>query len=224
MRDTPAARRLARAAAITIHRRWGDRAISRRISRWHNDPMAVALDHVFICTEAGAPAAHRLRALGLTEGSPNHHPGQGTACRRFFFRNAMLELLWVENAAEAQGEQTRGTRLWERCSAAGRGASPFGIVIRPDPEPQRGCPFESWEYRPKTMPDLVLRIATGTELEEPMWCCIESGRAPEEALERLQPVEHPAGFREITGLRILGPPLKETFSDEGDGEPQRDFA
>ncbi len=122
----------------------------------------------------------------------------------------MLELLWVENAAEAQGEQTRGTRLWERCSAAGRGASPFGIVIRPDPEPQRGCPFESWEYRPKTMPDLVLRIATGTELEEPMWCCIESGRAPEEALERLQPVEHPAGFREITGLRILGPPLKET--------------
>jgi hypothetical protein len=28
--------------------------------------------------------------------TPNRHRGQGTACRRFFSRNAALELLWVE--------------------------------------------------------------------------------------------------------------------------------
>jgi hypothetical protein len=40
----------------------------------------------------------------MAEGEPNTHPGQGTACRRFFFRNAFLELVWVRDPAEAQGE------------------------------------------------------------------------------------------------------------------------
>jgi hypothetical protein len=39
----------------------------------------------------------------LTEGTPNIHPGQGTANRRFFFRNAMLELLWVNDEQFVQG-------------------------------------------------------------------------------------------------------------------------
>ena len=57
--------------------------------------MPLQFDHLFICTSVGAPDAERLVAFGLTEGEPNVHPGQGTACRRFFFRNAYLELLWV---------------------------------------------------------------------------------------------------------------------------------
>jgi len=32
---------------------------------------------------------------GMREGSPNVRPGEGTANRRFFFRNGMLELRWV---------------------------------------------------------------------------------------------------------------------------------
>ncbi len=48
------------------------------------------LDHILIFTDIGAPAADRLIELGLTEGAPNMHPGQGTANRRFFFHNAML--------------------------------------------------------------------------------------------------------------------------------------
>jgi hypothetical protein len=40
-----------------------------------------------------APEAERIAAFGLCEGPSNVHPGQGTANRRFFFRNAMLELL-----------------------------------------------------------------------------------------------------------------------------------
>lgn len=60
------------------------------------------LDHVFIWTAAGAPEADLLRDFGLTEGPPNVHPGQGTANRRFFFHNAMLELLWVHDRASPE--------------------------------------------------------------------------------------------------------------------------
>src|ERR1700733_6480839 len=172
--------------------------------------MPALLDHVFICTAVGAPAADQLRDFGLQEGSPNRHPGQGTACRRFFFQNAMLELLWVEDAAEAQSDQTRRTRLWDRWCARDQGASPFGIVLRPASQQQTQIPFPSWEDRPPSMPDLVLHIATGTELEEPMWCYIEVGRRPDEARpERRQPLEHPAGFRQITSVRIAGPVLDD---------------
>jgi hypothetical protein len=172
--------------------------------------MAAVLDHLFICTSVGAPAAEQLCRLGLTEGSPNRHPGQGTANRRFFFQNAMLELLWVENAAEAQRAEAGALRLWERWSAAGRAASPFGIIVRPQPESEKACPFDAWDYRPPTMPDLQLRIAAATGIEEPMWCYIETGRKPIEAPpERRQPLEHPAGLREVTRVHLVCPPLPE---------------
>jgi hypothetical protein len=171
--------------------------------------MPAVVDHVFICTAIGAPGADRLRKFGLVEGSPNQHPGQGTACRRFFFRNAMLELLWVEDVGEARSDQTRRTKLWERW-AQSQVSSPFGIVLRPSPGTQEACPFLSWEYRPPFMPTLALHIAEGTGPEEPMWCYMEAGRAPAEAPpERRQPLEHPAGLRDITGVRIDCPFLEE---------------
>jgi hypothetical protein len=173
--------------------------------------MPSVVDHVFICTAVGAPAAERLRQFGLVEGSPNRHPGQGTACRRFFFQNAMLELIWVHDAVEAQSDQTRRTMLWERWSGVGHATSPFGIILRPPPQTEEVCPFPSWQYRPASMPDLKLQIAAGIGPEEPMWCYMETGRAPKDAPpERRQPLEHPSGFREITSVRIVSPSLQET--------------
>jgi hypothetical protein len=126
--------------------------------------------------------------------------------RRFFFRNAMLELLWVEDVAAARSDQTRRTNLWERWSQAGWGASPFGIVLRPATTLQEPCPFHAWDYRPPSMPELALQIAEGTGPEEPMWCYMEAGRAPAEApVERRQPLEHPSGLRDVTGVRIVCP-------------------
>jgi Glyoxalase-like domain len=93
--------------------------------------MRIELDHVFVCTAPGAPEAERLIEFGLHEGSPNHHPGQGTANRRFAFVNAMIELLWVEDSSEAQNQNTRRTLLWERWSGRYHNASPFGICLRP---------------------------------------------------------------------------------------------
>jgi len=163
--------------------------------------MAIAFDHAFVCTRVGAPGASKLIEFGLREGAPNRHPGQGTANRRFFFRNAMLELLWVEDAEEAQSEQTRDTRLWERWSAAGRGASPFGIILRPGDGEGR-VPFPAWEYRPESMPGFAIHIASDTQLAEPMWCYMEAGLRPD---ERGHVLEHPVGFREITGVRLHCP-------------------
>jgi len=173
--------------------------------------MPAVVDHVFICSAVGAPGAERLRQFGLVEGSPNRHPGQGTACRRFFFQNAMLELIWVHDVVEARSDQTRRTMLWERWSEAGRATSPFGIILRPPPETQEVCPFPSWQYRPASMPDLKLHIADGIGPEEPMWCYMETGRAPKDAPpERRQPLEHPSGLREMTNVRIVSPLLEET--------------
>ncbi len=99
------------------------------------------LDHLFICTSVGAPEADRLIEFGLTEGSPNVHPGQGTANRRFFFQNAMLELLWVRDSAEAESETTRPTRLWERWTGRNNGACPFGFCFRPATSQPGELPF-----------------------------------------------------------------------------------
>ena len=168
--------------------------------------MPTVPDHIFICTSPGAPAAELLTQLGLTEGAANRHPGQGTACRRFFFSNDMLELLWMEDETEARGEQTRATRLADRFSGLPK-ACPFGVVLKPAPGTDAACPWPSWTYRPSTMPGLELEIAEDTSLAEPMWCFMKVAGP-----RRAQPMEHPAGLREITGIRITGPSTRTIVS------------
>jgi hypothetical protein len=89
--------------------------------------MKPSLDHVALCCSVGAPAAVALVELGLREGRPNVHYGQGTACRRFFFTNAYLELVWVSEPEMAQSPAVRRTRLWDCWRWRATGASPFGI-------------------------------------------------------------------------------------------------
>jgi Glyoxalase-like domain len=110
--------------------------------------MRIELDHLFVCTTPGAPEAEKLVQFGLHEGSPNQHPGQGTANRRFSFANAMIELIWVNDAREAQSQNTRRTLLWERWSGRETNASPFGICMRPADSQDTEPPFAAWEYRP----------------------------------------------------------------------------
>lgn len=130
--------------------------------------MPLEVDHVFIACAPGAPEADTLLQLGLVEGSPNTHPGQGTANRRFFFANFMLELLWVADAAEATSARTRRTRLWERCSHRGPEVSPFGILFRTIGDTNSRAPFRTWPYRPSYLPSgLAIEVAEGTKLQEP---------------------------------------------------------
>lgn len=172
-------------------------------------PMRHELDHIFIAAPAGARSADALVELGFSEGSGNVHPGQGTANRRFFFRNAMLEFLWICDADEARSELTRRTRLWERCPGADPRICPFGLCLRPGTGKGLAPPFPTWPYRPRYLPrDHTIGIATNSEnLGEPMLFHLAFGERPDAALpHRRQPLKHAAGARELTRLRWTRPP------------------
>jgi hypothetical protein len=167
------------------------------------------LDHLFVWASVGGPEADRLVAYGLTEGEPNTHPGQGTACRRFFFRNAFLELVWVCDPTEAQGAVVQPTGLWPRASGQATGASPFGVGLRPSRPGGGEAPFPGWDYRPPYLPaPLAIHVGRDVPVSEPWWFYMSFGRPPDDpGWPRRQPLEHPTGFREVTALRLAGPGL-----------------
>jgi hypothetical protein len=174
-------------------------------------PSTLEPDHLFVCTSVGAPQAVRLSGLGLIEGAPNEHPGQGTACRRFFFNNFYVELLWVSDTAEARSEATRRTRLWERWSGRNSGACPFGLCFRLAQGEHGEPPFANREYRPAYLADpLCIQIATNVDaLVEPMLCHLSFARRPDSYSEaRRQPLDHPAGLREVTRVELATPATK----------------
>lgn len=167
--------------------------------------MTVDLDHLIVFSSIGAPEADELVRLGLTESSPNTHPGQGTANRRFCFENAYLELLWVHNPEEAQSESVRPTQLWERWCGRSSNACPFGVALRP----ARGsltaaAPFPSWPYHPVYLPSQVsIDVATDVPLTEPAYFYLGFVSATRMARNE----RHSLGLNRITGVTIETPRL-----------------
>jgi hypothetical protein len=170
------------------------------------------LDHVFVMCDVGAPEADALVALGLHEGSANTHPGQGTACRRFFFENAYLELVWVADPAEAQSAGVARARLWERWSARRAGVSPFGIVLRGGPDPDATHPtWPTWSYRPQWLPDdQVIEIAEGTPLVEPAIIALPFVRTRSRV--GVEPLDHEVPVRQLVAASF-GCTLRGSLSD-----------
>jgi Glyoxalase-like domain len=171
--------------------------------------MALELDHLFIFTSVGAREVEQLLKFGLSEGERNTHPGQGTACRRFFFHNAYLEFLWMHDEQEATNAWVRPLGFVERCRYQMTGASPFGLIYRPSAtaEPVE-LPFRTWALRPPYLPEgSKLDVAENSaETTEPLLFYMSFGRRPDDYLpERRHPLEHAAGFKEITGVRITLP-------------------
>ena len=170
--------------------------------------MTFEFDHLFICTDIGAPVADRLMSLGLVEGRSNTHPGQGTANRCFFFRNAMLEFLWVCDAEEARSELIRPTHLWERWANRQSGACPFGVCLRSTTPDRDSIAFSSWAYHPPYLP-APMSIAVGTNssvLTEPMLFQTPFGQRPDRyPPQKAQPLEHPIGWQEVTRVELVRP-------------------
>jgi len=168
--------------------------------------VTAAVDHVFVLCSEGGREAETLVRLGLREGSGNTHPGQGTACRRFFFLNAYLELLWVHDPIEAQSEAARATGLWLRWAARGLEASPFGIVLRPDK--QGGAtdpPFDSWSYLPEYLPSgESIEVAKDVPLSGPALFYLGFLKPPSWA-ER-EPIGHARPVEVLTGVTVWRPP------------------
>ena len=174
--------------------------------------MTLEFDHMFICTAVDAPEAELLVAFGLTEGTSNSHPGQDTACRRrFFFRNAVLELLWVHDACEVRSPLIAPTPLWERWRYSSTGYSPFGIRVRPSAQhaaPQPVLPFATWPYRPPYLPpEQHIDVASKTSNSEPMLFATPFGGRPDVKVptEHRQLLVHPRGVGEITAVHITLP-------------------
>jgi hypothetical protein len=113
--------------------------------------MRIELEHVFFCTAPGASGAKKFVRFGSREGPPNRHPVKSAASRRFAYANAMIELVWVDDAEEAQsecseadsGSRCAGTALfyWLSCRdesySIGFFRSTIWISICPD-QPQFG--------------------------------------------------------------------------------------
>ena len=157
------------------------------------------MDHAFIGCATGAPEADALLRLGFAEGSGNTHPGQGTANRRFFFDNFMLELVWVADAAEVQSDRTRRTRLWDRCQRADKDVSPFGIIFRSAVLPPASPPFATWSYAPMYLPPgLAIQIAESTSLYEPELFYLPFLRRTMST----EPVAHALPIRRIRALSV----------------------
>jgi hypothetical protein len=176
--------------------------------RRRNRQMTLEVDHAFVACAPGAPEAAALLQLGLQEGSSNTHPGQGTANRRFFFENFMLELVWVTDRTEATSAQTRRTRLWERCSKQETGVNPFGIVFRAVGDHEPAAPFATWNYHPSYLPaGTAIQIAEGTTLQEPELFYLPFLR--QSGVRRAEPTSHAQPLGKMRQLRAGVPRLKE---------------
>jgi len=187
------------------------------------------LDHLFVLLRPDGPrdplaerlerATACLREAGLTEGSPNVHPGQGSACRRFFFDNAMFELLWLTDADAAARPPADLLALPAR--AADPAACPFGVAFRPSFAPNEPAAFAHERYRPAYLPEpLEIHVARGGSVNEPLWFhlpFVPPGRRRRDSPRGApEPREHPAGIDRLTAIEITLPsalgPLARSIS------------
>jgi hypothetical protein len=202
--------------------------------------MRFELDHLFILTEPAGTEATLLQSYGLVEGEPNHHPGQGTANRRFFFSNSMLELLWVCDKSEALSPPADRLRLVDRSQWRENGASPFGICLRPVEPGSMEKPFPGWLYRPPYLSDaLTIHVGDNSDrITEPLVFYLNFARCESDHSQ-------PSHLSHIEGVRVSGlprnrsaifdavtqvPALEASAGEEpllevrfGGGGPTRDF-
>lgn len=174
------------------------------------------LDHFFVFTQPQAPEADDVIALGFKEGSRNVHPGQGTANRRIFCRNAMIEFLWVKDPAETETPEIAPMQFLARSNYRQSGYSPFGIGLRYRSEIKdeaRSLPFDTWAYRPSYLPPHLQFEFAYTHLQEPLIFVLPfaNTRPDTQPPEKRQPLDHPNQLQEITGLHITLPAV-ETLS------------
>lgn len=165
--------------------------------------MELSFHHLFVFCSPGGPEADALVSAGFKEGSRNTHPGQGTANRRFFFSNGMLEFVWVENPDEIRSPLTRPTYLYERSQYLKTGFSPFGIGTYGS-SGEGTPPFPGWSYRPVYLPsNLEMWVAdNGKSPEEPMLFYGSFFPLPSKTSGR-EPTVHPNAVDRISRITLL---------------------
>lgn len=163
----------------------------------------VELDHIFICVDDGAPEGDALVERGWSEGAPNIHVELGTANRRFYAHNFMLELLYVRDAAVLQNPDAALLGLYERLTT--RAGSPFGVCLRCE-APDEPLPFDTVPRKFAFLPDHVTaRIPVDAQdPATPATFCL-SGIARPELYPAAPPLDHEFGGRYLTRSRLTLP-------------------
>ena len=170
------------------------------------------LDHIFIFTSRAEQVATVLQAFGLTEGTANVHPGQGTACRRFYFQNSYLELVWVIDDDEIKNPAIERAKLWERSQYKFTNYCPFGLCFRtaqPSSQLVHLLFEDGWRYYSAYLPEgQYANIASNEAFPaEPMLFEMPFfGLAPKNyPLEKQQPLIHTNGFQKLTKVTLTIP-------------------
>lgn len=159
------------------------------------------LDHAFVAVGAGAPEADDLLAAGFEEGPMNVHEGQGTVCRRLFFENVYLELIWLVDRKAASAPAIERTRLAARTGCE-EGASRLGLALRPKADREVELPVRTWPYRPPYLPaGMAIPMArSSTAVQEPLLFFM-----PWERQWSAPRLPHPNGSRTVTAISIIVP-------------------
>ncbi|MEL6385288.1 MAG: VOC family protein [Cyanobacteria bacterium J06626_18] len=166
-------------------------------------------DHLFVFTQFKAPEADAVVAAGFREGSRNSHPGQGTANRRVFLTNAMVEFLWVCTPAETATLAIAPMQFGARSNYRQSGYSPFGIALRycSGIVEEKSLPFDTWAYRPPYLPSQLQFEVAHTRPQEPLIFILpfDSTRPDQFSPAKRQPLDHPNAIQEITALHLTVP-------------------
>lgn len=165
------------------------------------------IDHLFVCTKNNASIADFLVQNGFLEGTANRHPGQGTANRRFFFNNVFLEFIYLDDKELICqfAKTTPSLDILLRLTDQEGRYSPFGIGFRPTKQGE-AVPFPHWRYQPSYLPDEYSIEVGMASSNEPLWFFLDfSGRPDHVAEEKRQPLFHPCGIQQLTGIQLTIP-------------------
>jgi hypothetical protein len=165
---------------------------------------SVERDHFFLWVSENAPEREALERAGFhSDGSVTTHSGQGTASVSWFFHNAYLELIWVDDPVAAERKDREGPRrsgFLERSRWRTTGALPVGIGLRPCGD--AALPFETWRYQAAWMPaGAALEFATASaDLRQPMIFVVPPPLALPRWIWQLRrdALVHPAGVSHVT--------------------------
>lgn len=177
--------------------------------------MSLTFHHFFVFVSKEHSEDDFLRKNGFSEGSRNIHPGQGTANRRVFFENGMLEFIWADDISELRNLLTTPTQLYERSHYKTSGFSPFGICVCPltNEAPVVAEPFLGWPYQPRYIPKEGVIWHGSTHPKEPAMIYMSFLKPICRDVSTKEPIQHANGAQAIKTIAVTMESALDHLSD-----------
>lgn len=168
----------------------------------NTDHALLEVDHLQIYTGIGLPSVSAFQGLGLNDANQIvRREAQGIASTLFFFRNAYLELIWIEdeNTFQQYAAQTK-MNLLTRSQWRQTGASPFAVGLRSKAYYQSS----TWGYSENTINFSADNLEA---IREPLCFMVPPQIALTNWLDDANEIHqqfltHPLGVRRLTGIKI----------------------